>query len=382
MLPSGSAGPRGISTSPMTKSSYGHVVTKQVPRKVPPFFKSPDLQPSRVTSQHASSVRENQHTFDHERPRPRRDSGARPYPASRATSPFRPSPPRPVVKKRKPGVAALSPDVDDRARARADSSAPEPSRRRSSERWTDPVIAFLVIAQAEEKKEETPAPAPIFGFGATGGFGGAAATFDPTAFASAPKAAAADADDEAADAAAAGRSARLNSPLSSSSSRWLWPPGRRTRTSSRRSPRRTASSRARKERGLGPIKLLKDKDSGKIRLLMRREKTLKICANFHVKPGTKIEEHAGSDKARVMVVTDCSDGDVRPTMVNMCVKFGSAEKAATFQEEFEKAMEHMKQFEGQESAEKKEGDEAADALADDLAAKAKADSADEKKEEA
>ena len=116
---------------------------------------------------------------------------------------------------------------------------------------------------------------------------------------------------------------------------------------------------------------------------MRREKTLKICANFHVKPGTKIEEQrVTSDKARVMVVTDCSDGDVRPTMVNMCVKFGSAEKAATFQEEFEKAMEHMKQFEGQERAEKKEGDEAADALADDLAAKAKADSADEKKEEA
>ena len=61
----------------MTKSSYGHVVTKNVHGKCRLFFNSPDLQRSRVTFQHASSVRENRHTFDHERPRPRRDSGAR-----------------------------------------------------------------------------------------------------------------------------------------------------------------------------------------------------------------------------------------------------------------------------------------------------------------
>lgn len=287
------------------------------------------------------------------------------------------------MKKRKPGVAALPPPTWTIALARADSSASRPSRRRRSARWTDPVIVSPVFAQAEEKKEETPAPAPIFGFGATGGFGGAAATFDPTAFASAPKAAAADGDDEAADAAAAEAECKAEfTPLVKLEQVTV------ATGEENEDILFEAKSKAYrfiegewKERGLGPIKLLKDKDSGKIRLLMRREKTLKICANFHVKPGTKIEEHAGSDKARVMVVTDCSDGDVRPTMVNMCVKFGSAEKAATFQEEFEKAMEHMKQFEGQGSAEKKEGDAAADALADDLAAKAKADAADEEKEE-
>lgn len=31
---------------------------------------------------------------------------------------------------------------------------------------------------------------------------------------------------------------------------------------------------------MGPIKLLKHKETKKIRLLMRRDKTLKICANF------------------------------------------------------------------------------------------------------
>ena len=122
-----------------------------------------------------------------------------------------------------------------------------------------------------------------------------------------------------------------------------------------------------KERGLGPIKLLQDKDSRKIRVLMRREKTLKVCANFFVVPGTKVEEHDGSEKARVFTTMDCSDGDIRPTFVNMCVKFGSAEKAQGFQDEFEKAMEVMKEFEGEESEEKKEGDAAADALADQVA---------------
>ncbi len=133
-----------------------------------------------------------------------------------------------------------------------------------------------------------------------------------------------------------------------------------------------------KERGVGPLKLLQDKDTKKIRFLMRRDKTLKVCGNFFVQPGTKIEEHAGSEKARVFCAMDCSDGDVRPEMQNMCCKFGSAEKAELFQTEFEKAMEVMKQFEGEESAEKKEGDAAADALADDVA---KAAVAEEKKEE-
>lgn len=36
-----------------------------------------------------------------------------------------------------------------------------------------------------------------------------------------------------------------------------------------------------KERGTGDVKLLKHRESGQIRILMRRDKTLKICANHH-----------------------------------------------------------------------------------------------------
>lgn len=38
-----------------------------------------------------------------------------------------------------------------------------------------------------------------------------------------------------------------------------------------------------KERGTGDVKLLKHKTSGKTRLVMRRDKTLKVCANHFSK---------------------------------------------------------------------------------------------------
>lgn len=36
-----------------------------------------------------------------------------------------------------------------------------------------------------------------------------------------------------------------------------------------------------KERGTGDVKLLRHKEKGSIRLLMRRDRTLKICANHN-----------------------------------------------------------------------------------------------------
>lgn len=40
-------------------------------------------------------------------------------------------------------------------------------------------------------------------------------------------------------------------------------------------------SREWKERGTGDVRLLKHKDNGKTRLVMRRDKTLKVCANHY-----------------------------------------------------------------------------------------------------
>ena len=40
-------------------------------------------------------------------------------------------------------------------------------------------------------------------------------------------------------------------------------------------------SREWKERGTGDVRLLKHNDNGKTRLVMRRDKTLKVCANHY-----------------------------------------------------------------------------------------------------
>ena len=55
-------------------------------------------------------------------------------------------------------------------------------------------------------------------------------------------------------------------------------------------------SREWKERGTGDVRLLKHKENGKTRLVMRRDKTLKVCAN-----------HYGKDALKVIQTIACAD---------------------------------------------------------------------------
>ena len=115
-----------------------------------------------------------------------------------------------------------------------------------------------------------------------------------------------------------------------------------------------------KERGIGHVKFLQHKENKKIRLLMRQEKTLKIRANHigeaahevmlltavvclvmamegtfllvhlwrAVMPGTKLQEHAGSDKAWVWSTVDFSEGQQKIEL--FCIRFGSVESELNF----------------------------------------------------
>jgi len=144
-----------------------------------------------------------------------------------------------------------------------------------------------------------------------------------------------------------------------------------------------------KERGLGPMKILEHKETKKCRLLMRRDKTLKICANFYIDPETKMDTHAGNEKARVFTTVDCSDGDEAPQLQNMCIKFGSEAKAQQFQDAFVEAQKTMRSLpksgeEEEKEENEREANENADDLAEDLAEKLatkKKDDDDEAEEE-
>lgn len=95
-----------------------------------------------------------------------------------------------------------------------------------------------------------------------------------------------------------------------------------------------------KERGTGDIKFLQNKETKKVRLLMRREKTMKICANFFVAPGTAIKENAGSDRSWVWQCMDFSEE--KSEVSTLAIRFANSENAQKFKEQFESAMESNK----------------------------------------
>ncbi|KAI1075314.1 hypothetical protein F5B20DRAFT_560335 [Whalleya microplaca] len=86
-----------------------------------------------------------------------------------------------------------------------------------------------------------------------------------------------------------------------------------------------------KERGTGPLRLLKHKENGKTRLVMRRDKTLKVCANHYVTPDMTIAPMSTSDRAWLWNVgADVSEGE--PEAITVAVRLSNAENANAFKE--------------------------------------------------
>ncbi|RPA80721.1 hypothetical protein BJ508DRAFT_415199 [Ascobolus immersus RN42] len=95
-------------------------------------------------------------------------------------------------------------------------------------------------------------------------------------------------------------------------------------------------SKSWKERGTGDVKLLKHKESGKVRLVMRRDKTLKVCANHYIVSDMQLTPNIGSDRSWVWsTVADVSEGE--PEAQTLAIRFANAENANLFKEAFLKA---------------------------------------------
>lgn len=91
-----------------------------------------------------------------------------------------------------------------------------------------------------------------------------------------------------------------------------------------------------KERGTGDVKFLKHKQTNKTRIVMRRDQTLKVCANHYstlftpysfadiVTPDMKLKENIGSDRSWVYTATaDVSEG--APSVETLAIRFGNSE---------------------------------------------------------
>ncbi|KAL9606808.1 MAG: hypothetical protein Q9179_000016 [Wetmoreana sp. 5 TL-2023] len=95
-------------------------------------------------------------------------------------------------------------------------------------------------------------------------------------------------------------------------------------------------SREWKERGTGDVRLLKHKENAKTRLVMRRDKTLKVCANHYVVPNMHLEPNVGSDRSWVWnAAADVSEGE--PEAQTLAIRFANSENANLFKDAFVKA---------------------------------------------
>jgi len=100
-----------------------------------------------------------------------------------------------------------------------------------------------------------------------------------------------------------------------------------------------------KERGTGDVKFLQDKEHKKVRVLMRREKTLKVCANHIISPSFKIQENPTSDRSLTWVCNaDFADDEPKPE--TFAIRFATSENAQKFKVEWEKCQELNKKLEG------------------------------------
>ncbi|THH20145.1 hypothetical protein EW146_g1157 [Bondarzewia mesenterica] len=93
-----------------------------------------------------------------------------------------------------------------------------------------------------------------------------------------------------------------------------------------------------KERGTGEVRLLQHKETQKVRLVMRRDKTLKVCANHLISSSMKLQPNIGSDRSWVWkVAADYSEDP--PTSETLAIRFANTENANLFKAAFEGAQE-------------------------------------------
>lgn len=95
-----------------------------------------------------------------------------------------------------------------------------------------------------------------------------------------------------------------------------------------------------KERGTGDVKILKHKQTDICRILMRRDKTLKICANHYVLPHMELKPNCGSERAWVWSTpADFADEERKPEL--LAIRFANVENAQKFKTAFDKAKDVM-----------------------------------------
>ncbi|XP_034231265.1 ran-specific GTPase-activating protein-like [Thrips palmi] len=102
-----------------------------------------------------------------------------------------------------------------------------------------------------------------------------------------------------------------------------------------------------KDRGVGWVKLLRHRTRNTVRVVMRRDKTLKICANHYVTPWMTLTPSCGSERAWVWSCK-ADYADETPRAELLAIRFQNAEIAQRWKDKFEEAKEIVKKYLGEE----------------------------------
>merc|ERR1711997_551830 len=102
-----------------------------------------------------------------------------------------------------------------------------------------------------------------------------------------------------------------------------------------------------KERGTGDVKLMtKLSDKGKVRIIMRRDKTLKICANHFIQPWMILKPMKGSDRALMWLVqADFADEEAKAE--TLAIRFANTENTKKFKDAFDSAVVSITEWEAE-----------------------------------
>merc|ERR1712223_463685 len=102
-----------------------------------------------------------------------------------------------------------------------------------------------------------------------------------------------------------------------------------------------------KERGTGDVKLMTRKSNkGKVRVLMRRDRTLKICANHFIQPWMILKPMKGSDRA-LMWLVQADFADEEPKSETLAIRFANAENTKKFKDAFDNAVTAITEWEAE-----------------------------------
>lgn len=120
-----------------------------------------------------------------------------------------------------------------------------------------------------------------------------------------------------------------------------------------------------KERGTGEVRLMQHKETKKVRVLMRRDQTLKICANHYITPDMALTPNIGSDRSWVWNVASDSSDDGTASQT-LAIRFANPENAGKFKDAFENAQKINAELKsGADADEPKEAEEKEAAKADE-----------------